>query len=549
MNAHTGIALLSALLAVGCGSGAAGGTAGGAAHGADANSAPVKPAGEFDEFRVTLDAARSVRPVNRQILGNNVQWVDRGDDLLDATGAERSDLLQLAAALHPSVLRYPGGSQADTYHWRAGVGSLAARGENEHFNARRLQPTIMGTQEFLELCEATGATALISVNLASGTAEEAAAWVAFINRTGVVSRRTGRRLPAVRYWELGNEPYLKDESQKALWLTPAEFGRRAEAFLGAMRAVDPGILIGLPLTNDRRNGFPATPYPGFTREVLAHVRAPIDYVSLHNAYLPYGMEREHTHSELYWGAMAASRSVAADFEDMRSLLRSARPGPPWPFALTEYNALFTLGRGASDDLVASPVAALYIADLLRVLAQMPDLTIANYWSLSGNWRFGAIRSDGTTRPSYEVLALYDELLHGGLLDMTVQAERVDTPSVGGSAAVHGLPLVEALATRDGRMLRVLIIHKDDTRRGRGVLDLSDAAARGGAITVLDWPDPWAVEPKPDSLVRERTPLAPGTHFTFDLPPHSLALATIELTEDRSAAAPRNGTARGNPEHP
>jgi hypothetical protein len=99
------------------------------------------------------------------------------------------------------------------------------------------------------------------------------------------------------------------------------------------------------------------------------------------------------------------------------------------------------------------------------------------------------------------------------------------------------------------MLRVLIIHKDDTRRGRGVLDLSDAAARGGAITVLDWPDPWAVEPKPDSLVRERTPLAPGTHFTFDLPPHSLALATIELTEDRSAAAPRNGTARGNPEHP
>jgi alpha-N-arabinofuranosidase len=543
-GAGAGLAVLCALLAVGCGSGAAGGAASGAAsgaangaaNGADARSAVVKPPGEFDEFRVTLDAAGRGGPVNRGILGSNVQWVDRGDDLLDAAGALRPGLLKLVVALHPSILRYPGGSQADTYHWRAGVGPLAARGENEHFNARRMQPTILGTQEFLELCEATGAEALLSVNLASGTAEEAAAWVSYVNRTGVVSRRSGRRLPPVRYWELGNEPYLKDEAQRSLWLRPDEFGRRAQAFIVAMRGVDPDILIGLPLTNDQRNGFPATPYPGFTRAVLAQVRAPIDYVSLHDAYLPYGMEHEHTRSELYWGAMAASRSVAADFEDMRTLLHTVRPGTAWPFALTEYNALFTLGRGATDDLVAAPVAALYIADLLGVLAQTPDLALANYWSLSGNWRFGAIRGDGDTRPSYAALALFDELLHGELLASAVDAQRVDTPSVGGSSAVHGLPLVEALATRDGPTLRVLLIHKDDTRRGRGVLDLEGAEARSAEILVLDWPDPWSVDESPNPLVRTRTSIGPGPKFALDLPPHSLALVTI--TSAATAAKPK-----------
>ncbi len=391
-----------------------------------------------------------------------------------------------------------------------------------------MQPTIMGTLEFLELCEATGAEALISVNLASDTAAEAAAWVAYVNRTGLVSRRTGRRLSRVRYWELGNEPYLKDEAQRALWISPEEFGRRAQAFLVAMRAVDPDILIGLPLTNDQRNGFPATPYPGFTRAVLDQVRAPIDYVSVHDAYLPYGMEREHTRAELYWGAMAASRSVTADLAKLRARLQTLRPGTAWPFALTEYNALFTLGRGATDDLVAAPVAALYVADLLRVLAQTPDLVLANYWSLSGNWRFGAIRSDGETRPGYTALALYDELLHGELLVPAVDAERVDTPSVGGVSPVHDLPLVEALAARDGPTLRILIIHKDDTRRGRGTLDLAGTSARDARLSVFSWPDVWSVDPTPSPPIHAQMPLRVGPHIAFEVPPHSLALLTVTL---------------------
>jgi len=496
-----------------------------ACHGRAADEIVREPGSALDEFSVTLDAEAPGTPVNRLLLGSNVQWVDRGDDLLDDGGRLRPDMLAAVLAMRPGILRYPGGSQADTYHWERGLGVPGARGENEHFHSKRLQSTLMGTQEFLELCEAAGAAALITVNLASGGAEEAAGWVRLTNRQGLVSRRTGARLPPVKYWELGNEPYLKDDAQPQLWLTPQEFARRAQAFALAMRAVDPDIVLLLPLTNDTRNGFPATPYPGFTRTVLDDFTAPIDLISLHNAYLPFAMEREHSRAALYWGAMGASRTVLADFAAMRALLHTLRPAAHWRFALTEYNAIFTLGRGASDDLVASPVAALYVADLLRVLAGMPDLALANYWSLSGNWRFGAVRSDGAPRPAMAVLALYNELLQGAMVSVDMHSQTVDTPSVGGSAAVRGLNLVEALATRHDRTLRLLLIHKDEIRAGHGLVHLRHAQVAAAHLTVLGWQDPWAVDAADQPSSR---PLPAGPDIGVDLPPHSLALLTVDL---------------------
>ena len=89
---------------------------------------------------MTLDAEAPGTPVNRLLLGSNVQWVDRGDDLLDDGGRLRPACSRRAR--HASgILRYPGGSQADTYHWERGLGVPGARGENEHFHSKRLQST------------------------------------------------------------------------------------------------------------------------------------------------------------------------------------------------------------------------------------------------------------------------------------------------------------------------------------------------------------------------------------------------------------------------
>ena len=102
---------------------------------------------------IALGSLDAGRPANRMLLGNNVQWVDDGDGLFEpGTDRAKPNLLDLAVALHPTVLRYPGGSLSDTYHWRNGMGPVAKRGTDEHFHTKKRQPVTFGTVEFLTLC-------------------------------------------------------------------------------------------------------------------------------------------------------------------------------------------------------------------------------------------------------------------------------------------------------------------------------------------------------------------------------------------------------------
>lgn len=484
------------------------------------------PRGGEHRFSLLVDPGGRPQPVNRRVLGSNVQWVDNGDDLLDPEGRFRPEMLALVQRMGPTGLRYPGGMQSDTYRWERGIGPLARRGANEHAHNRVMQPTRMGTLELLELCEACGAEPLFTVNLVTGSADEAARWVRAVNVEGMVSRRSGKRLPPVRRWELGNEPYLKPDERPDLVLQPDEFARRAEAAARAMRAVDPTIRLGLPVVSDRRNGIPTTQFPGFTRSVLARVGGLVDWLAVHNAYMPFS-GRPAPAAALYWATMAGAPAVADDLRLLRADLAALRPGqPPLPLAITEYNALFTLGQGATDQWITSPTAALYLADLGRVLA-LADLEMAHHWSLSGNWLFGAVHSDGHARPAHAALALLGEALHGEALPLRVEAATVTVAKLGLVPERPALPLVEALLCRDSATLRLLLIHKDPVRTAVGQLDLQALGARGPArLARLDAADLLATSDTPGLLRRtDETIAAPaaGAPLTLRLPPGSISL--------------------------
>jgi alpha-N-arabinofuranosidase len=521
------IACLMATALSACGSGG----------GNDANTTPAveKPliraaTGVANALSVTIDPLATGRPVNRDVLGQNVQWVDQGDGMVDTQGVLKPAMLTMAQGLGPTTLRYPGGLQSDTYHWAKGLGEIALRGTNEHANARTQQPTIMGTREFLELCEATGASPLITVNLATGTAEEAAAWVKQVNVDGLSSSRTGKKLPKVTRWELGNEPYLKPDENRDVWMKPSDFSSRARAFLAAMKAVDPSIEVCLPLSNDKRNGIPATAYPGFTRAVLATPMEGLSCISLHNSYAPLALDKAYTNDELYWGAMAGGRTVQADFQAMRTLLAELLPGKALPFAVTEYNSLFTLkdtlNPDSTDQLPRAPLGALAVADVMRVLATTADVGMAHFWSLSGNGFFGAIHPEARARPAFEVLKLYSEALQGQLLNAQVQAPSVNTPSVGLTQAVTGLPLAEALATRDGKTLRVLLIHKDPANPAVLQLNLGSSVVTQQRVSLLQAADVFDRSDKAGVMTRSEQTLKPGE--ALHLPAHSVALITLTL---------------------
>jgi hypothetical protein len=162
--------------------------------------------------------------------------------------------------------------------------------------------------------------------------------------------------------------------------------------------------------------------------------------------------------EVFRASMAASRVVEDDLRQTRRLIERVARGQALPFATTEYNAMYTVD-GALDHYIATLGGALYVADLLRVLAAPDDVLMANFWSLTGNWFFGAISSDGKLRPAYHVLTAHSQVPRGQRLNVDIRAPAFGTPAVGVVPATTGVPVIAATAAVEGTRTRMLVINK------------------------------------------------------------------------------------------
>jgi hypothetical protein len=149
---------------------------------------------------VTVDATTSLGTLPATAFGINAAVWD--GHLLDAN---LPGLLRQAGA---TVVRYPGGSTADVYHWQTN----STEPHQSYANPTNTFDAFMG------VVQQTGAQAMITVNYGSGTPQEAADWVQYANKggpgyTGPVptysgASRTGHTY-GVQYWEIGNELYGK----------------------------------------------------------------------------------------------------------------------------------------------------------------------------------------------------------------------------------------------------------------------------------------------------------------------------------------------------
>ncbi|MCL5744406.1 MAG: hypothetical protein M1541_10855, partial [Acidobacteria bacterium] len=144
------------------------------------------------------------------------------------------EMISMSKALKSPVVRY-GGNFTSGYHWRDGIGPMDKRitmlnqawgiPEYNHF----------GTGEFLRFCQLIGAEPQIALNLGSGTPQEAATWVQYVNSHWGDHR--GGLL-----WELGNELY---GNWQLGYPTIDRIAERTRAFSAAVRKVDPKArLIG-----------------------------------------------------------------------------------------------------------------------------------------------------------------------------------------------------------------------------------------------------------------------------------------------------------------
>ena len=140
-------------------------------------------------------------------------WVGEDSSIPNVNGY-RKDVLEALQALKVPVLRWPGGCFADEYHWMDGIGPRENRPKMVNTNwGGTIEDNSFGTHEFLNFCELLGAEPYISGNMGSGTVEEMAKWVEYMNSDGDspmanLRRENGRDKPwNVKYFGVGNESW------------------------------------------------------------------------------------------------------------------------------------------------------------------------------------------------------------------------------------------------------------------------------------------------------------------------------------------------------
>jgi len=180
---------------------------------------------DWTECRFVLAPPRTDPNATLTLLarGTGVLHIDmvslmRDDSL--KTGC-RADLLEAVRALHPPIIRWPGGCFASIFRWQNTLGPQRER--KPFYNAPwgEWDSGGFGTDEFVRFCRAVGAEPLIVLNLGSWDSPEkvdeylrdALDWIEYCNGDastpmGGVRAQNGHPAPYnVTNWELDNETW------------------------------------------------------------------------------------------------------------------------------------------------------------------------------------------------------------------------------------------------------------------------------------------------------------------------------------------------------
>ncbi|MBN1301337.1 MAG: alpha-N-arabinofuranosidase [Melioribacteraceae bacterium] len=140
-------------------------------------------------------------------------WVGEDSHIPNTRGI-RNDVIEALREINPPVVRWPGGCFADYYHWKDGIGPREKRPSmiNSSWGGVT-EDNSFGTHEFLDFCELIGAEPYLCVNVGSGTVQEAADWVEYVNSGNKspmtdLRKKNGKEEPwNVKYWAVGNESW------------------------------------------------------------------------------------------------------------------------------------------------------------------------------------------------------------------------------------------------------------------------------------------------------------------------------------------------------
>jgi len=331
---------------------------------------------------VVVDPQAVLAPLSRLAVGTNAAAWD--SNLVDPDVPDRLTDARVR------LLRYPGGSTADNYHWLSNTPDDPSAGGTD---------PVATFDAYLGILRKTHAAGIVTLNYGSGTVDEAAQWLAYANRGGgdyrgpipTYAGASGKGHRAgIRYWEIGNEIY-GDGTYGATWEVnknakgPAAYGNAVVAYSAALKAVDPSVKIGAVLTapgnwpDGQTSALSPSPW---NDTVLGIAAGAIDFVAVH--WYPQGPTGESDAALLAspQNGEATPVSYTPSIPTIISSLRTALAKYRGPTAkdveilITETNSVsYNPGKQTT-----SLVNALFLADSVATWLDN-GVTSVNWWTL------------------------------------------------------------------------------------------------------------------------------------------------------------------------
>jgi len=390
--------------------------------------------------RIKIDIDRTIGQVDKNLYGNFVEHLGRcvydgiyepGSPLSDEQGF-RKDVLEAVKGLKVSHVRYPGGNFVSNYHWLDGVGPRNERIPRMELAWARLEPNTFGTNEFIQFCRKVGTEPYLSVNMGTGTIEEAQRWVEYCNvKEGSyyaeLRKKHGFQDPYnIKYWSLGNE---MDGFWQMGHLSAEDYSKKAREAAKLMKLTSPDIkLVAAGSSNYRPNADPDE----WNATILHELRDVVDYIALH---IYVGNPDNNYYNFLSTPLVCEQRTKLVRGminEEMSKANRGTRN--PIYIAWDEYNVWY---RARTDESMKGTRAleepynledALVIAGFLNVFVRNADIVkMANMAQLVNVIAPIWAEKEGIFKQTiYYPLSLFANNMKGTSLDVFVDCETYNT---------------------------------------------------------------------------------------------------------------------------
>jgi len=434
----------------------------------------------------------------------------------------RRDVVDALRPMRIPLMRYPGGCFADYYHWQNGIGDRDKRPEVFGAAWQEWDPNDFGIDEFMDIAHELGFEAHLTTNYVTGTPEEAAAWVEYMNggpetRMGRLRAANGHAEPyGVKWWAAGNEAPTLCSEQYTGGTDLKTYVKRYSEYREAMRAVDPTIRLMASSVGKLE----------WIHDLLAAMPVQVLAISIYTGEFSIHPDdvRICALDHYYHRVVAEPLEVDGKIEQNIQAVGSHFPRDSRFFAISEINSWWLSEKVDPDYRLAN---ALYFGGVFNVLLRRANqiLTAEASTTLNVQGLVGINPVAIKLTPPYLAYVLYAN--HIGRTVVNVVARG---PATEFDAA---LPALDAAATvsEDGQMLYLAVINRAEETPIASAVTLTKWTGSPSPVRAfeLNGKDRDAANPfgRADNVTIREIP-SPQSSPTYTFPPHSITV--LEFTK-------------------